>query len=353
MLSTQEYVGKNVINHIQVNEPEAQELAATKLGIGQSDWLINPQLAYRQWRESARIVGERCQREFAPHSVEQYESMFKNYLLWLAEKGVSLTHATPEHLDLFLSSKKGRDGKPAASTTRRRYLNLLNNVYEHLRLMELTKANPVAPLIDLTRHQEFDKPAPTILPFELSARYIEWVSAQPQENWYDLRNKVIRLIFIASGITVQELQRLRPEQCLTDNGFTALEVEKHNLVPAHLAPVSSYAADVLLQWKRKLLELSPQSPFLFATRAHGYALPQKDCISSVEVFLLIREAMEAIGYDRHRQGPQTLRNTFIARQIWDGKPVDRIMSWCGLRTSETVQNISRLVPVRRGDPLPG
>ena len=320
---------------------------------GQDLWLNKPEVAYRKWKESSRIVGERHQREFATHSVEQYESMFRSYLKWLAEHGIPLAHASSEHLDLFLLSKKGRDGKPAAATTRRRYLNLLRDVYEHLRLLEITKSNPTEPLIDLNRHHDFEKPAPTILPMELSGRYIDWVLRQPQDTWYDLRNKVIRLIFIASGITVSELQRVRPEQCMTDSGFVGLEIDKHNFVPTHMAPVSAYASDVMQLWKIRLHQIFPESEYLFPARIYGQDKPDNAAISSVEIFLLIREAMEAVGYDRHGQGPQTLRNTFIARQIWDGKPSDSIMRWCGLRTSETIQNISRLVPVRKGDACPG
>lgn len=314
-------------------------------------WLNSPETAFRTWKESQRVN----HKEFAPHSVEQYETMFRAYLRWLGERGVSMQAAKPEHLDLFLSSKNGRDGKPAAPTTRRRYLHLLNKVYEHLRLLEIRKDNPAAPLIDLTKNQDFEKPAPTILPFELADRYIKWTLDQPQEQWNELRDKALRLLFIGSGVRVSEVQMLRPENCVTDTGITALDIRAHGFVMARLAPVSELVAPVLLAWKAKLLEIMPDAQHLFPARffAIGHDRPDVTAVASAEAFLIVQEAMNAIGYDRARQGPQTLRNTFIARQLWDGKPVDRIMAWCGLQTSESVQKIARLVPVRRDGVMPG
>jgi len=327
--------------------PPPSQLVAASL----DRWQRAPELAFRAWKEGQRTHG----KEFAPHSVEQYETMFRAYLRWLTDRGIDLASAKAEHLDLFLMSKSGRDGKPAASTTRRRYLLLLNHVYEHLRLIELRHDNPAAPLIDLTRNQDFEKPAPTILPFELADRYIAWTLAQPEEAWNDLRDKALRLIFIGAGITVGEAQGLGPTSCVTDAGFTALNIPAHGFVLARMAPVSDLVAPALLAWKKRLARMAPHSEHLFPARlfAIGHDRPDVTAVASAEVFLIVQEAMNAIGYERPRQGPQTLRNTFIARQLWDGKPIDRIMAWCGLQTPETVQRIGKMVPVRRDGVAPG
>lgn len=316
----------------------------------QSPWLQSPDVAFNIWKASQRVN----RKEFAPHSVEQYESMFRAYLRWLNERGVSMAHAKPEHLDLFLSSKNGRDGKPAAPTTRRRYLHLLNNVYEHIRLLELRKDNPVAPLIDLTRNQDYEKPAPTILAFEVADRYIRWTLAQSEGEWNELRDKALRMVFISSGLTVAEVQALHPDDCVTDQGMTALNVDAHGFVMARMAPVSQQGAAVLLRWKDCLKKLNPMSEHLFPARVScfGHDEPGATAVASAEAFLIVQDAMTAIGYDKPRQGPQTLRNTFIARQLWDGKPVERIMAWCGLQTPESINRISKMVPARRDGVTP-
>lgn len=313
-------------------------------------WKETPEIAFRVWKQ----LGRPNAKEFAPHSVEQYETMFRAFLRWLNEKGVLLSSARPEHLDLFLISKNGRDGKPAAATTRRRYLHLLHGVYGRLCDLQLRKDNPVTPLIDLTKNQDFEKPAPTLLSFELADRYIKWTLEQPEETWNQLRDKALRLIFLCSGITVAEAQDISPANCLTDRGDTKLEIRAHGFVVARQAPVSEKCTPSLLRWKAKLHEIDPGNQHLFPARicTIGHDLPDQTAVASAEAFLIVQEAMNAIGYDRARQGPQTLRNTFIAQQLWEGRPVEKIMSWCGLQTADSVTKIGKLVPVRRDGVAP-
>lgn len=313
-------------------------------------WLTAPDLAFRKWKLSQRT----SRKEFASHSVEQYQTMFGAYLRWLASHGIELDKALPEHLDLFLTSKQGRDGRPAAASTRRRYLHLLHGIYEHLRLMELRKDNPAAPLIDLTKNQSFERPAPAILPFELGQRFIHWTLSQSEQEWHELRDKAIRMAFIGSGIRVHELQALHPKDFISMDGLAAFEIPAHGFVKARLNPISDTAIDAIKKWKGVLAKMQPDGEFLFPARffANGHDYPEDTPVASDEAFRIVQEAMTAIGYDRSRQGPQTLRNTFIARQIWEGKPHARIMDWCGLQTIDSIQKIAKMVPIRADGVVP-
>lgn len=343
-ISSQEHLQSDVLNPIDMPQQPASDRVQDAHSQIADLWLRSPALAFLDWKHGQRVN----RKEFAPHSVEQYESMFKAYLRWLESKGIEFHLAKPEHLDLFLMSKNGREGKPAAPTTRRRYLHLLNNVYEHVRLLELRKDNPAEPLIDLTKHQDFEKPLSTVLAFDMAERYIQWTLDQPDGTWCQLRDKALRLIFLCSGVTVGELQRLKPEQCITDSGFTGLEIGAHGFVRPRLAPVSAAGAPLLLRWKDELGKIAPASQHLFPARfyANGHDRPDATAVASDETYRIVQEGMIAIGFESTHQGPQTLRNTFIARQIREGKPVDRIMAWCGLNTSESVNKIAKLVPVR-------
>jgi site-specific recombinase XerD len=314
-------------------------------------WQEQPELAFRAWKQSHRAH----RKEFASHSVEQYEAMFGAYLRWLGERGGDLSTATPAHVDEFIACKGGRNGKPAAATTRRRYLQLLHHVYEYLRLIEMRSDNPAAPLIDLSRHQAFEKPAPTLLPFSLADRYVQWSSEQPStDHWIEARNKALRLVFIGSGITVKEAQMLSIDSVQIDGHVVALEVPAHGFVQPRLVPVANYAVGPLQAWIAELRRIALDCPRLFPARHFGFGCdaPEHQPLSTVECFLVIQQAMQAIGYDRRRQGPQTLRNTFIARQIWEGRQVDRIMQWAGLNSPDTVQRIAKLVPVRADGEAP-
>lgn len=60
--------------------------------------------------------------------------------------------------------------------------------------------------------------------------------------------------------------------------------------------------------------------------------------------------MRGCGFEGRLAGPSTLRNTFMARQIRQGIPLDRIRDWVGLRTTEQLRAPQRQVP-RRADGL--
>lgn len=98
------------------NELLTKSLEPASISNG-SHWISEPENAFRSWKEKQHIH----RKEFTPHSIEQYQTMFNAYLRWLKEKCVEFTSAKAEHLDLFIASKNGRNGNPASPNTRRRY----------------------------------------------------------------------------------------------------------------------------------------------------------------------------------------------------------------------------------------
>lgn len=307
-------------------------------------WERAPDLAFARW------AGERrpSNMELAAHSVEQYQAMWHAYSRWLTDHGVLATQASAEHIDRFLRSKQGRNGAPAAKTTRRRYLQMLNKVYEHLCLIELREDNPAEPLVSLQRHQGFVKPAPTVLPLSLADRFIEWTLAQSTQHWCDARNQALRLAFACAGLTTAQAQSLHPHDLYLEGETLVINVPESAQTPAHATPVSPAARDAMLGWATRLRRIAPAISHLFPAResCFGRDGPLDQAVSAVECFDVTRSALLAIGYDRPRQGPQTLRNTFIARQLHHQVPVDRIMLWAGLRTSDTIERISKVTPLR-------
>lgn len=333
---------------LNAGSEEASDLAAD---IPEAElWAQSPRISFLKWKKSLRPL----KREFSPHSLEQYEAMFGAYLTWAAEHGVRVLKATSADIERFLDSRIGRNGEPAARTTRRRYLHLLNNVYEHLVEIELRISNPAGHLTELNRHQAFERPAPTILPAPLAEKYIAWVSAQPQEHWCEVRDKALRLLFLASGISVLELQGLRISDVRGGTGQVpmTLNILPHNFIDAHATPVAAFAQPILLAWIELLGQRWPLAgrpdDHVFPARYFGFGIDRPDAaaVSSVECYLIVQSAMKAIGYEHARQGPQTLRNSFIARQVAEGTPQLRITQWLGLRTLETVQRVTKMVPVR-------
>jgi len=67
-----------------------------------------------------------------------------------------------------------------------------------------------------------------------------------------------------------------------------------------------------------------------------------------DVYLITRAALEASGFAGKQRGPQTLRNTFIRRQLWNGKEPAVVMAWTGLASQRTIKKLLRTLPNQQG-----
>lgn len=317
-------------------------------------WQSAPHQAFVVWLQSRRTSS----RPFDPHSIAQYRSMFSGYLNWLQiDRKRELTLASDEDLNLFLDSKTGRSGAPASATTRLRYMRLIFSVYEHLRELGLCKQNPAESTAAANRAQDFLRPAPTILSEALMTKFIDWVNGQDASNWVDARDQAMRLLFLGSGVSVSEIQALSPAnlQVLDDDAKTlVIDIKPHGRVRQHSVPVAPFARDIVLSWARRLARLAPTSKYLFPARDFGFSIDQPKLakVSSPECYTTVQAALNAIGYERQGQGPQTLRNSFVAHQVYEGRDPNRITNWLGLRTNETVTKIALQVPVRADGVVP-
>lgn len=312
-------------------------------------WVESPLQAFEEWKRSQRVF----RKEYADHSVEQFRSMFSRFLVWLAARGRTLQAARPGDIDGFISSLRNRQDAPAAASTRRRYLFLLHHTFETLQHLEVRPDNPCQGLLELTRNQAYRRAAPAILDAPGMRRYIAWTLEQPENSWVDVRDKALRLVFLASGITLSEARALHLPEVMSDElacpPVMGLRIRAHGFVHERVTPVSDFAHAALKRWLEARRALAVPSEVLFIARAKHLAhvvAPEAHAISPMEVYSIVEEAMQAAGHGGSRRGPQTLRNTFIADMLMQGHTVERIMQWSGLNTSESIQAIARLLPHR-------
>lgn len=311
-------------------------------------WQEDIQLAYSVWMNSRRVL----KRKFNDHSVQQYKSMFNGFATWLTQvAGKSVLSANASDINRFLGTKTGRNGSLASATTRRRYLHLIYGAYGRIRELKLIEENPAEALVQNARQEDFQRPAPIILRESEMENYIKWTMSQSTSAWVEARDTALRLMFLATGITVHELQALGPDDLIQPDGpnkVLTLSVAAHGFVQARVVPVAPFAHAPLLAWASRLEALAPALNHLFPGRFYGFGIDRPDDtpVSSPECYTIVQTALNAVGYDNQRQGPQTLRNSFIAHQIWEGREPERITQWLGLNTNETVGKIARLVPIR-------
>jgi integrase len=152
---------------------------------------------------------------------------------------------------------------------------------------------------------------------------------------------------------VCEVRNLRARDLSLDpeTGLYIVQIEAWGMTPAHSVPAASFATEALQAWLLELRRLQPNSDVLFPASSQAGEF-ESTPVPSEACFSIVQEVMVGIGWDESRQGPQTLRNTFIAQQIRAGVASHTIRHWCGLHTDDTISRVAQVVPLRDGAPLP-
>ncbi len=321
-------------------------------------WQQQPREAFRQWLCSQPGPG------YAPHSVAQYVAMVGAVADWLHDNGRgTLLSAQAQDLSDFLSARGGRGSQGAAATTVRRYLVRLDALFTDLAARGLRDGNPAAQLLRQHGSAGTERPLPPALTLAQSEAYIQHVLAQPQRHWVDLRDRALQAIFLATGLTVDEVQRLRLPALRLDGPVPVVDVQAHGPVPRRQVPVPPWAQPVLAAWRQRRAGFDfgaqPGTDTVFVTRRRAPVVsteiddPVPDGLSDSEIYQIVRDAVQACGNRHDQLGPQTLRNTYALRQMQAGASDAQLQRWLGLRTAFTLQALRRLQPVAQPSTSPG
>lgn len=332
-------------------------------------WEADSLNAFKEWRRTKKAANKQL---FSDRSVEQHSAMWANFLVYLAKHGESVQSVQPDRIEAFLKQLLGRQIKtndrsrlplapgdtPAAShATVNRYTKLLLETFEHLAGINVRRGNPVAPVEKIFTKPEAP-PAVEFLNRDQEAALLDYIARLPVDDWKEQRDRAILYLLLASGPTVGELVRLRIDDLQTGDYAPAINLSSHDLTHAHAAPIASFAIEPLVSWRsRRLRALErydglqqqdlPSQPssdviipgsILFPSTAQGAALE-----ASV-VYNVVRAALDAIRFPGKSRGPQTLRNTFARRQLFNNANPLEVQRWLGLASDKTVNKILRTLP---------
>jgi len=168
------------------------------------------------------------------------------------------------------------------------------------------------------------------------------VQAMTEVDWCEHRDKTLLLLLSASGVSEGELVRLRVGDVMLTDYEPALQVGQRSLKHAHAAPIAAFAHMTLQSWLKRIDGAVQDAPLF--TEGPGNVQP----MLARDVYLITRAALEASGFAGKQRGPQTLRNTFIRRQLWNGKEPAAVMAWTGLVSERTIKKLLRTLPNRHG-----
>lgn len=318
-----------------------------------SAWVTDSRGATRQWLQQHDQVA------YAEHSIAQYAAMTGTAADWLqSHRNQSLLTAHPVDLDAFLNQMQGRGGKPASAATLKRYRSTLSMVFQHLVQQGLRASDPIADLRGQAARLPNIRQAPRFLSAAQSEAYMTWVLAQPRAHWCDLRDAALRLIYLASGITVEESLALKTGHLHSQVQPASLQVQARSPVTRRRIPLPPWSVEVLEAWRLRRLTLPLFDDVLFPARKRSRSNavdggePADQPISTSELYETIRPAMVAAGFEDEQLGPQTLRNTYAVRQMDAGIEFDTLQAWMGLRTRFTLEAIRREIEAGAPGPTP-
>ncbi|BAO93118.1 tyrosine-type recombinase/integrase [Caballeronia cordobensis] len=282
-------------------------------------WLVAPNDAYVQWQREEATGSDR--RAFADQSIVQHCSMFSRFNDYLIAHRATVASFGADHIDGFFA-ELAQDCAPG-TTTRLRYLKLIDRFTRHLVNIELRGDNPAAQML-VNESWPQDEPTPIYLSSEDDSRLQAVCVATEGAAFKELRNTAIVALFLASGVTAAELKQLRVDDLDVHSERPTVFVEKHGPRIARRVPIDAFAIDVLRSYHEARSRIQPPTQWLFTATAGGKPMQPDTMLKCV------REALRSANLSAADESPRLLRNTFGRRLIIAGKTNEQVSNLMGL-----------------------
>jgi site-specific recombinase XerD len=265
--------------------------------------------------------------------------MFARFHRYLTGHGVTVMEFGTDHIDGFFADLD-RDCAPGTST-RLRYLKLLDRLSRHLSLLGLRTDNPAAALLP-REHWPEDEPMPVFLWPDEDSQLQDLCRATDFESFREMRNRAIVALLLGSGITAAELVALTVDDI--DVGARAsVFVRKRGPRIARRVPVDPFAVDLLRAYAKARAGLSVGDGLLFMATAAGK--PMKPATLGQ----CVRAALRAIGAAAADESPRLLRNTYGRRHLLEGKTNEQVSNLLGLSSHRTATRLRDTI-IETGEP---
>ncbi|MDR5755125.1 MULTISPECIES: site-specific integrase [unclassified Caballeronia] len=298
-------------------------------------WLSAPEDAYAQWQGEEATGADR--RAFADQSIVQHRAMFSRFNDYLIAHRATVATYGADHLDGFFNAL-AQDCAPG-TTTRLRYLKLIDRFTRHLVNIELRADNPAAQMLVNESWPE-DEPTPVYLSSEDDTRLQAVCVVAEGAGFKELRNTAIVALFLASGVTAAELRQLRVDDLDMHGQRPTAFVEKHGPRIGRRVPIDPFAADLLRSYKDARRRIQCTTQWLFIATAGGKPM-QPDILLKC-----VRGSLRRAGLSAADESPRLLRNTFGRRKIIAGKSNEQVSNLMGLSSHRTATRLRQTVDAK-------
>jgi site-specific recombinase XerD len=300
--------------------------------MNESDWLSEPYTAYENWQRTEAAGADR--RPFAEQSIVQHQAMFARFLRYLTAHRKTVATYGLDDIDAFFVELA--DDVTEGTTTRLRYLKLIDRMTRHLVAMEIRKDNPAATMLVGASWPE-DEPTPVFLSETNDKRMQAACIVPPDATFKQLRDIAVVGVFLGSGITAAECRNLRMEDVDVDGIRPDVYVQKQGPRIARRVPLDDFALDVVRKYGHTRASLGDGSGYFFIATATGK--PMKDDTLGK----CVRSALAALDITAGDMSPRLLRNTYGRRHICIGGTNEQVSNLLGLSSHRTATRLRQTI----------
>lgn len=289
-------------------------------------WITRPHDAYRYWQANEAAGADR--RPFSQRSIVQHTAMFERFVRFLIHHHTTLATFGDDHLNAFFDDVENRCAP--GTTTRLRYIKLVDRLCRHLVDIGLREINPA--LAFLNEVWPDDEPEPLFLDVAADAALQDYVQPQATDESRMMRNRAAVALLLGTGITASEF-RLTTAADLTLEGIRPqVRVPKRGARLEHVVALPAFSLPALLAWQRHYGMLEHELVFA-SPRARDRP------VNDVLLGEIVRDALNSIGFVAPDMSPRVIRNTFVRRHLLAGRTNEEVTELIGLASQRTAVRI--------------
>jgi len=287
------------------------------------EWIARPVEAYEHWQITEATGSDH--RAFSARSVVQHRAMFERFLRFLLLAHVTLATFGPEHVEGFFNEVDNRCGP--GTTTRIRYLKLIDRVCRHLVIVGVRRSNPADEFVRRAQWPEDQAPPLYLSPgddLRLQAYLGDIGGGEP----IDIRNRAIVAVLLGVGLTANELRLTRVDALALQPPRPNVLIPKRGVRAERRVTLPEFTLVALAHWQR--LRAGRPEDLLFPS-------PRSKALMTDELLgRIVRELLEAIDIRLPDMSPRVLRNTFARRLLIAGRTNEEVTQKLGLLSQRTV-----------------
>ena len=274
---------------------------------------------------------------FGDSTRSTYGSMFSVVSAWLYEHDIDVRSVSEASLTQFFASRGVSAG------TERRYLMLLRDYFDFLISRHVASDNPAQLLLSKRkRKKKSEQPAQTapVLLTEDEVQILLETLKGRCVHFADIRRRTLIIVMLCCGLSTQEVCELRWKSvALTKKKELHLPHGRRVRRVPLTATLTAIAAAALLEWKnlceaQRLGDGSAEQFVFVKGKNHRPYKPSG-------IYRLVRSGMLLAGIDNSRISPKALRNTFAARNLSLGVPLETVQAWLGHGSTATTSIYKR------------